>query len=435
MKNKLIIAFTKLISKVLGLIGRGGSLPGEIALKLNPNILKDLNYPKHIILVTGTNGKTTTTNMIYELMKKHFNKVICNNRGDNLLVGVTTLMIKNTKHNRVNADCVVIEVDELNVPKVLKYVPVTDLVVNNFFRDQLDRAGEMNSVVTKIENALKDYDHNLYLNGDDPNVVRLGLNTNAKKITYYGVSENSESFKQSKEANEGKFCPVCNEELVYDYYQYSHIGKFHCPNCSFGNHQLDVKATNIDLDNKSFVIGNEKFTATQDALYAIYNCVAMISVGKAYQLSYDEMEKTLSEFSLNDGRMEYFDLNGKKGLLNLVKNPTGVNEVLKYIKRNEHDKSLLIVLNDNEQDGRDVSWIWDAQFELIINDQTKTIICSGTRAYDMALRLKYSCFEGNILIIEDKQEAVNALKMLNEDLYIIATYTALQPIRAILRKE
>lgn len=434
MKNKLVLLITKLIQKILKLMGRGGSLPGQIALKLSPNVLKSLEYPENVILVTGTNGKTTTTNMIYEVMQKKYDKCICNKRGDNLLYGVATLMLSNAKMNmKVDADCIVIEVDELNVPKVLSNLAVSDVVINNFFRDQLDRAGEMNTVVTKIENAISDYNGRLILNGDDPNVCRLANNTKAK-VVYYGVEENDASFKTSKEANEGKFCPVCDSELNYEYYQYSHIGRFSCPNCDFGNHKISFLANNIDLNQKTFVVNDYLYHATQDALYAVYNCVALVSIATIYDIDKSVIDDVLKNFNLNDGRMETFNLGKCKCLLNLVKNPTGANEVMKYILRDEKDKDILIVLNDNAQDGIDVSWIWDAQFEMLIQDNTKNIICSGKRAYDMALRLKYSGYTNNLEVIEDKEAAVKRLKEISENAYVISTYTALQTMRAILRR-
>lgn len=432
MRVRLTLLITKIIRFILVKMGRGGSLPGSIALKLCPDILSRVIYPDTVIMVTGTNGKTTTSNMIYEVLDKTFNKVIANRKGDNLKEGVTTLVLANTKMNlKVNADAMVIEVDELNVPKILKEVKVTHFIVNNFFRDQLDRAGEMETIVSKIENALPLFDGELILNGDDPNVARLGYKRD--NTYYFRVSENEASVNKTQEASEGKFCFHCNTPLAYSYYQYSHIGHFHCPNCDFGSYESEIEATDICLDESRFSIEKHIFHAPQDALFSVYNCMAVITLAKRLHISYAIVSSVLSSFELKDGRMEMFDI-GKDCLLNLVKNPTGANETMKYIERDKEDKDIVIVLNDNDQDGKDISWIWDANFDLIMEDDVKNIICSGLRAYDMALRLKYTDYKGNIIVKEDMEEAIKELKKCKNHAYVIATYTALQPMRSVLRR-
>ena len=432
MRVRITILITKLIRAILVRMGRGGSLPGRIALKLCPQVLNDISYPNKVVMVTGTNGKTTTSNMVYEVLSKQYDRVIGNRKGDNLLEGIVTLVLANTGMNlRVKADAMVIEVDELNVPKVLPKVKVTDFIVNNFFRDQLDRAGEMETIVTKVAHAIQNYEGRLLLNGDDPNVARLGYHRD--NTYYFGVKKNASSKDKTTEASEGKFCFHCSSELVYDYYQYSHIGRFHCPSCDFGNYKLSVVADQVDLENSSFFVSNDVFHAPQDAIYSIYNCMAVILLAKLSSISMEDVKEVLAHFELKDGRMENFFI-GRDCLLNLVKNPTGANETMKYIERDQEAKDILIILNDNDQDGKDVSWIWDANFDLIMGEDVKNIICSGLRAYDMALRLKYTDYQGNIIVKESMEEGVHELKKLSHHAYVIATYTALQPIRAVLRR-
>ncbi|MDF9824063.1 UDP-N-acetylmuramyl tripeptide synthase [Breznakia sp. PF5-3] len=434
MRARITILIVKFIRAGLRLFGRGGSLPGQIALKLDANILKKIKYPSKIILVTGTNGKTTTNNMVYALMRKKYENAICNVRGDNLMAGITTLILNHTSFGlKVQSDCIVIEVDELNVPHVLKNVPVSTILINNFFRDQLDRAGEMENVVGKVGNALATYQGQLVLNGDDPNVVRLADVAPQAEVFYFGVAKNKLSKQVSDEASEGKFCFRCNAVLEYDYYQYSHIGRFHCPNCDFGHHSFYLEATDVDIDKQSFTVDGVVFHTPQDALYAIYNCVGVISIAKLYDISFLVAKEVLEGFELKDGRMEHFDI-GRDCLLNLVKNPTGANEVMKYIMRDQEAKDIVIVLNDNVQDGTDISWIWDAHFDLLVDSQTKVIICSGLRAYDMALRLKYENFTGEIIVLPKVEDAIMKLKSLHDHAYVLATYTALQPMRTALRR-
>ncbi|NBK97379.1 MAG: Mur ligase family protein [Erysipelotrichia bacterium] len=432
MRVRVTILIMKMIRYILVKMGRGGSLPGKIALRMCPNILNAITYPNKVVMVTGTNGKTTTSNMIYEVLSKQYPHVIANRKGDNLLEGITTLVLANTKMNLVlNADAMVIEVDELNVPKVLPKVKVSDFIVNNFFRDQLDRAGEMETIVVKMEEAIKQFEGNLILNGDDPNVARLGYHR--EHVYYFGVDKNEMSQASTNEASEGKFCFHCNHELVYDYYQYSHIGRFHCPHCSFGSHSYLVLANDVSLLTSTFCVEGMTFHAPQDALFSIYNCMALIALAKISHIDFDKVQSVLSTFELKDGRMENFHI-GRDCLLNLVKNPTGANETMKYIERDLEAKDIVIILNDNDQDGKDVSWIWDANFDLIMGDDVKNIICSGLRAYDMALRLKYTAYQGNIIVEESMDQAIQTLKKLPNHAYVIATYTALQPVRAILRR-
>lgn len=423
----------KLIHYLLVKMGRGGSLPGTIALKLDHHILTRFKFPDKVIVVTGTNGKTTTSNLIVESFAKAGYKVIGNRKGDNLKEGIVTLLCANSSLSyEIKADVVVLEIDELTVAKVFKDLPVTTFIVNNFFRDQLDRAGEMETIVRRIESVLDDYQGHLILNADDPNVVRLSESAPFAKVHYFGVAENEVSKKTSNEASEGKFCPRCGAPLVYDYYQYSHIGRFHCENDGFGKNEVECWVNEIDYEHETFTMNGQVFPSFQNAIYAIYNCAAVLCCMKVNGVLLDAANEVFQTFTMNKGRNETFDLNGFC-LLNLVKNPTGANEVMKAIMKNQKDKNIMIILNDHDQDGKDVSWIWDAHFDLLIDEHTKRILCSGTRAYDMALRLKYEGYE-QLEVYEKVEDGILRLKELKEDAYVIATYTALHSTRSIIRR-
>lgn len=431
--KQLRLCLIKMIRFILVKMGRGGSLPGTLALKMDPQILSKFKMPKRVILVTGTNGKTTTSNLITESLLALGLKTISNRKGDNLKEGIVTLLCahSNMKYE-VQAEAVVLEVDELTISHVFNDLSVTTFVVNNFFRDQLDRAGEVETIIRRIESVLPNYQGNLILNADDPNVVRLADKASQAMIHFYGVDQTIHSQKRSHEASEGKFCPRCHQPLKYEYYQYSHIGRFVCENDGFGQNELAIEVSEYDEKQATFTVNGEVYPAFQNAIYAIYNCAAVLCVLQANQLSLEIVKQVFQSFTLKEGRNEHFDL-GKPCVLNLVKNPTGANEVMKYIMAQEQDKNILIILNDHAQDGTDVSWIWDAQFELLMKDSTKHILCSGTRAYDMALRLKYAGFD-RYEVIEDIAQAVNRLVQLDENSFVISTYTALQNTRAILRR-
>ena len=431
----LKLGIVKGTHKLLSLFGRGGSLPGSIALKLDKDFIKRFKMPEIVILVTGTNGKTTTSNLIAESLRASGLKVINNHRGDNLNVGIATLLATNADANYViHADAVVIEVDELTLYRQFDHLHPSHLVVTNFFRDQLDRAGEMETIIRKIMAVTKDFTGTLILNGDDPNVLRLKDNAEKTKTLLFSVGKNEESLLETDEASEGKFCPRCGNRLHYDYYQYSHIGRFNCPKDHYGEIAPDIFVEKVDKEKGTFIVNNIEFHSFINALYAIYNCASVLCVMKSLNLDLSNADKVFRTYSLKEGRNEEFNLN-KPCIINLIKNPTGANEVMKEINSHEEDKMICIFLNDNDQDGHDISWIWDAHFERLNQKNIREIVCSGLRAYDMALRLKYEGLEDKIKVIEDSVKAVHYLNEANMNSYIMCTYTALHATRAILRKE
>lgn len=434
--KSIAIFITKLSAFLLHLIHRGGSLPGQLGLKICNDVLCKLKITCPVILVTGTNGKTSTSNMIVEMFEQKKDKVISNRKGDNLRAGITTsLLCASTLTGKIHADAIVLEVDELNIPYIIKSLPVTALVVTNFFRDQLDRAREMEQLISKVEAAIPDFKGTLILNGNDPNVVRLKDKAPQAAAMYFGMHKCITSSSATKEASEGKFCPRCANRLKYQFYQYSHIGEFHCTNCDFKTPAMDVCGTVKDIEKREFIYEQNVFHAPQGGLYTMYNCMAVLCVAKKFAIPLKFAEQAFTTIVVPDGRNEKMEYKGHDLILNLVKNPTGANEVMKVIEEDHRKKTILIVLNDHAQDGRDVSWIYDTFFEKLLNDETSKIITSGTRAYDMALRLKYAGWEKDLTVIENLEDAVNDLLRCDMTMYAIATYTALQPTRKLLRRE
>lgn len=434
--KKIALFITKRILSVLKIMNKGGSFPGSIMLKINPSFFQQIQYNCPILIVTGTNGKTSTSNMIANLFSYENITVIHNKKGDNLKEGIATLFIQDLNYSySFCSQQIVLEVDELSLPYLMQYLPVQEIVVTNFFRDQLDRAQEMEQVISKIEKALQDYKGTLILNGNDPNVTRLAYTSKQANCIFYGVEACEISKSTTTEASEGKFCPLCNCSLNYEYYQYSHIGKFKCSNCGFHTNINRFLATNIDVNENKFQFENVTYKAPLNSLYSMYNCMATLVVAKNHNMKSSTIQNAFTYTIQPSGRNERFFMNGKHYTLNLVKNPTGTNEVLKMIHKEEKKLAILIVLNDNAQDGKDVSWIYDAQFEYLVQNHIHTIICSGIRRYDMAVRMKYCGYENNLLVIDGYQDALQKLYEFEEDGYIITTYTGLQPIYQLLRKD
>ena len=438
MKNFFIILAMKMLHFILKICGKnGGNLLGKFAFDWNPDIFKYFKVDCPVIAVTSTNGKTMINNAIGAVFKNSGKKVISNFEGNNMETGILSTILKHcTLTGKIKADFLVFEVDEGYVPIVFKDFKLDTLVVGNFFRDQLDRNGEVESLILKIYNFLKNYNGNLILNNDDPNVARLGkANPNNDNVFYFSVEKYANATTEMKEAGEGKFCPFCKTRLEYEYYQYSHIGEFHCTNCDFKTPAMDVCGTVKDIEKREFIYEQNVFHAPQGGLYTMYNCMAVLCVAKKFAIPLKFAEQAFTTIVVPDGRNEKMEYKGHDLILNLVKNPTGANEVMKVIEEDHRKKTILIVLNDHAQDGRDVSWIYDTFFEKLLNDETSKIITSGTRAYDMALRLKYAGWEKDLTVIENLEDAVNDLLRCDMTMYAIATYTALQPTRKLLRRE
>lgn len=436
MKNFFIILAMKILNIILKICHKnGGNFLGKIAYDWNPEIFKYFKVSCPVIAVSATNGKTMTNNCIGYTLKTAGNKIVSNVEGNNMETGILSTILKNcTLTGKIKADYLVFEVDESYIPVVFKDFRLDTLVILNFFRDQLDRNGEVESLILRINEFLKTYNGNLILNNDDPNVARLGqANPSNKNIYYFSVDKYQFATEQIKEAGEGKFCPFCKTKLEYEYYQYSHVGKFKCPNCNFGDNKIYKLATNVDLKNRCFNIEGNTYKINGNSIYLIYNYTAVYSVCSLYGISNDVVKKAFSTFALNNGRLEEIKINGVQTIINLAKNPTGSNVSLRILNEDDDKKELLFVLNDNIADGFDVSWIWDINFNNLNN--VSRIITSGTRAYDIAIRVKTSGFPAeNIEPYLNLEDAVKALYKTNVKKYVIANYTSLQPTRHELKK-
>lgn len=437
MRNLIVILICRILNLGTKLIHRNsGNLLGKIAKKMSPNIITYFKIDCPVIAITATNGKTTTNNVISHIIKENGKRVVSNSEGNNMETGIITTLLKvSTLGGKIKADFVTLEVDESYVPVVFKKIRLDTLVVLDFFRDQLDRNGEVESLILKINDFLKDYHGNLILNNDDPNVARLGqANPDNNNVYYFSVDRYEYATDEEREAGEGKFCPFDKARLEYDYYQYSHIGKFHCPECNYGENDIYLNVQDVNVKDGSFKVNENADDKTEyktlaTSIYAIYNYAAALAVSKLY--NFDSMN-TLTDFKLDNGRCEEIEVDNCKTIINLAKNPTGANVSLRILNEDEDDKELLFVLNDNVADGVDVSWIWDINFDV---DKVTRIVTAGKRAYDIAIRIKTSGFDASkIESYVNLDEAIISLYKNKTKKYVIANYTALQPTRASIFK-
>ncbi len=419
MKNSLIIAQGKAFSKLSKKInlGNGTTWPGHIALKLNASFIKDVlihNPQLKIIYVIGTNGKTTTTSLIRHILVKSGKRVIQNISGANMLNGIaSTILLNSSFSKKISADFLLFEIDESSFPLACKEVTPDVIVALNLFRDQLDRYGEVNNIALgwhKALNALPQTTQ-LILNADDPQIAYLGKKSKLDEL-YFGVDEKSLKKSGIDHSSDSTYCPNCSEKLTYSKTFYSHLGIWECSNCQLihPTHTMTT-ATHYPLTG----------------LYNKYNTHAGVLTCQYLGISKDEIGAALKSFSPSFGRQEKLSIDGKAIQIILAKNPASFDQALATVLE-QNAVDILIVLNDNAADGTDISWIWDVDFEMLVNQKIKLTL-AGSRASELALRLKYA---GNISFTVETSIAsalTNAIKKSEKSLFILPTYTAMLEVR------
>lgn len=431
--GKLLIC----LSRILG--NQGTDFPGRVARKIEPYILEKLaaNVKEEIYIITGTNGKTTTTNMIARILEEKEYSFVHNRAGANMITGITTAFIKEADIlGKRPFEYALLETDEANVPLLLKELTPRVVLITNFFRDQLDRFGELDRTISLIKDAVRDTDIELVLNADDPLVVHFH-NETGLHCWYYGFDDTKYDVFEGEESREGRFCAFCGAELQYERFHYAQLGKFHCLNCGGHNPRRNFTGHNLLMSPEiSFAVNNLEIYSPYLGFYNAYNILAAVSVAKLVGIQDDIVQRAIASYKPRAGRMEQFQIGDKKATQILVKNPTGLNQTLAALNTDQSSKALFFALNDNAADGRDVSWIWDAQVEDIMGPGTgvKSIICSGLRSGDAALRFKYAGFEEDIIQVESDLEAgIKAcLSSEAEACYFLCTYTTLFTSRKIL---
>lgn len=443
LRYKFTVFIGKLIFFGLNLLGKQGTaLPGKIALKLYPNILKEMGKKcEKILIISGTNGKTTTNNLINHILNGKYDNIVSNLKGANMIQGVVTSFIVNNKNSY---DWGAFEVDEGSIPTVTKYINPNYIILTNFFRDQLDRFGEVENTIRIVHDAIKNLDSTLILNGDDPSSLKFN-DLNNKKI-YYGLNENKFS-KTENTVAEAIFCGECGNRLDYEFISYGNVGKYHCDKCGSKRPNLDYLSESIDIKDNSYefiVKTKNKETKTVYfkylGIYNIYNSVSAIAFALENELNLSFIKERIENFDYKLGRMETIKFPDKTIVLVLSKNPVGLSEVLTTFSYDESKKSLMFILNDTPADGKDVSWIWDADIEQLnkINN-IANFYCSGVRAEDAALRIKYTGFNTDKIKIysssneNDIETPIDDILNQNiEKAFIIGTFTATPIARAIL---
>ncbi len=394
-------------------LGGGTSIVGLVAQRVYPDIVghlaTQLQYGS--IAVTGTNGKTTTSGFIADILAEAGLRVWRNREGSNLMGGIASSLVMRalpTGNLRRSGKAIsIFEVDEAVIPQVLPTVVPRVAVFTNLFRDQLDRYGEVDSVASRWQQAIRTLapDTILVLNADDPTIASLGDGFSGR-VLYFGIDDaeldlaKQHAGPESHQVIDTHTCPQCGGDYTYDIRFFSHMGHYHCTNCGRARPQPHVRATHVqssDFDRQHITVASSLAPTTPQhdmvvplpGLYNVYNALAAITVVQSLEIDWQPIVTGIESFQPIFGRGERLEVEGRTVRLLLAKNPTGFNEVLRTLFSEGMQRHVLFVLNDNIADGRDVSWIWDVDFERVIG-HTATLVIAGSRALDLALRLKYA---------------------------------------------
>lgn len=450
MRPRLVAAvaagqFATFLSRSLG-IGGGTTAPGHLVRILDPRAISNLaaRIPRGSIVVTGTNGKTTTSRMISTLLRKAGLRVMHNRSGANLIPGIASTLVNHfSLAGRPRGDVGLFEVDEAAFPAAVGELQPQVCVLTNLFRDQLDRYGEVDYLARIWRETLERLpaSSTVLLNADDPRIASLGEGL-ACQVLYYGIEDESLPGTAGSHAADSRFCLRCGAPFQYSVTFYSHVGHYRCPSCGVARPTPTLRAVRCELLGTegsrvevTSPAGGIDFTVKVPGIYNLYNSLAATAVGVAMGMDAATIGSGIGEFSAAFGRVERVGLQDRQLFLALVKNPVGFNEVLATILRDPGEKNMMIVINDLFADGTDVSWLWDVDFELLAG-RVRFVVASGLRAEDMAVRLKYAGVDPSLISVDGDLAAAlsRAVQYTPEGdtLYLLPTYTAMLEVRAKL---
>ncbi len=447
---RLANAAGKLTRLGLQITGRGGTaLPGLVALTIDPDFVAALasDLAHGVVLVSGTNGKTTTTRMLSDIVRATGWAPTHNRSGSNLERGIAgALLAESTWRGEPSGDIGMFEVDEASLPLVLARISPRVVLVTNLFRDQMDRYFEIDQLARRIGDAFAKLDPRvtLVLNADDPIVAWLGQR-HSGPVLYFGVDDPNVGGRVPQAISDATRCPRCKEPLHYERVVLAHEGEWSCPSCGLTRPARDISATRVALTAVSSEI--ELRTAVASVfdpvrvpiagLYNAYNALAALAVARALDIALPTAALAIANFRPAFGRLEQVTVDGREMRLILVKNPAGFNAAIGALLETDRRPRLLAALNDRDADGRDVSWIWDADFETLAPAVEHAVV-TGIRSRDLANRFKYAGIARERIEVVDAwgsaiDRAIGAAPMGGE-VVVLATYTAMQALRGELAR-
>jgi UDP-N-acetylmuramyl tripeptide synthase len=443
------LALARAVGAVSRLAGGGGtSAPGKVLLRLEPHALKELaaRLARGSVLISATNGKTTTATMLAGIVRSDGTTVVHNAAGANMAGGVAAALLEAARPaGSIAGELGLFEVDEAWLPRLVSELRPHVIVLGNLFRDQLDRYGELETVASSWRGAASEgagAAAELVLNADDPLVADLGRER--ERVVYYGVEDDSLALPELAHAADAKHCRRCGAPYVFDVVYLGHLGHYHCPACGQTRPRPLVYASAVTLEgirSARFTLhtpeGEASVRLPLPGLYNVYNALGAAAAARALGVPLERTASALEATRAAFGRAESATVAGRELRILLVKNPVGANEVLRTLALEPGEHDLLGVLNDHTADGHDVSWIWDADFELLAG-RVRRVTCSGTRAAELAVRMKYAGVEPSRIAVQGDlraalaQAAGDRREGEEAPLYALPTYTAMLALRKLL---
>ena len=440
------LALARAVGGLARAAGRGGgtSLPGKLLMRLDPQAIRALaaRLPRGSVAISATNGKTTTAAMVAAILGRDGTRLVHNRAGANMAGGVASTLLEAARGGGIDGELGLFEVDELWLPQIARELRPRAVLLGNLFRDQLDRYGELETIAERwaaVVAALP-ADTRLVLNADDPLVADLGRER-GHAVTF-GVEDDAMALAEMQHAADSKHCRRCGHAYVYEAVYLGHLGRYRCPQCGARRPDPVVVARGVRPNGTrdatfTLAIGDTRATVALPlpGLYNVYNALGAAALCHALDVPFEQIVAGLQAVEAAFGRAETIALDGRELSILLVKNPAGANEVLRTLALEDGQIDLLAVLNDNVADGRDVSWVWDADFELLAGG-VRRVTCAGTRAGELAVRLKYAGVDPERLVVVPELE--RALDAAHADgtgpLYALPTYTALLALRDLLAR-
>ncbi|WP_164511981.1 Mur ligase family protein [Lacticaseibacillus daqingensis] len=436
LKAHCAIAVGRLAYWYLHTFRNGGSaLPGKLAARIDPEVLTALGRGRDTIIITGTNGKTLTTNLVVKVLAQEYDDILTNPSGSNMLRGIITAFLAHRPKRNAKRAIAVLEVDEANVAAVSAALHPKAFVLTNIFRDQMDRYGEFYTTYEKILTGVRANPTAVVIKNADAPIFSSRELVNPQRTYGFALSDFTGTDQVAPPNTDGVLCPVCEHILHYSGITYANLGSFFCPHCGFKRPALDNAVTAVHTQtpsSASFAIDGHDYALQVGGTYNIYNALAAYAVGAEFGITPAQIATAFSYDEKVFGRQEQIVINGKTVTLILVKNPVGLNEVLHMIERQPDDFAFAMLLNANYADGRDTSWIWDGDLEQLVADpQAKTFMVGGERHEDVAFRMQVAGVPADTLIVKpDLGDVIDAIKTVPEQqVYLLATYTAVLQLR------
>ncbi len=442
MRKMFAIFMCKLANFMSKLLVRkeGSVIGGYIALKIYPNIIKEIVLPKQIIGVTGSSGKSSTVELIAHILKNCNKRVFYNKAGSNALNGITSLILNNCSlSGKVKKDVLLMELDERYLKEIFANFKPDYLIITNITRDQPPRNAHPEFIYNEIKKVITK-DIHLILNADDPLVKKFGIKHQGK-VTYYGVDKSKFSEKSTLHNIDNAYCPICNTKLVYKFYHYGHLGNYYCPKCDFKRDDIDYKAHNIDLKNKIMYINKEKILLPSNFFYSVYYTTAVYTLVNILNMPKDKILYALNENQLLPKRLNIYSLNNRKWQMLASKNENNLSykQSIDYIINEPGKKTVLLGFENSSRRYKenDISWLWDIDFEELNNKNIDKIVIIGRFKYDILTRLEYTGISRNkFILVNEIEDVISILKEKTKGtIYSMVCFDMEIILKSLLKKE